>query len=51
MMQAEWALSLRDQSVEAGAAFFMKQMTAKAPKQGEALIPPDLLIHQWPEAA
>jgi protein gp37 len=36
---------LRDQSANLGRAFFMKQMTRKAP------IPADLLVRQWPEAA
>lgn len=36
---------LRDQSRELGRAFFMKQMTRKAP------IPADLLIRQYPEVA
>lgn len=36
---------LRDQSAALGRAFFMKQMTRKAP------IPADLLVRQWPEAA
>lgn len=36
---------LRDQSRELGRAFFMKQMTRKAP------IPADLLVREWPKAA
>ncbi|TCA48559.1 DUF5131 family protein [Rhizobium pisi] len=36
---------LRDQSAALGRAFFMKQMTRKAP------IPDDLLVRQWPRAA
>jgi protein gp37 len=36
---------LRDQSIALGRAFFMKQMTRKAP------IPADLLVRQYPEAA
>ena len=36
---------LRDQSANLRRAFFMKQMTRKAP------IPADLLVRQWPEAA
>jgi Protein of unknown function (DUF5131) len=42
MMNPEWARSLRDQCAAAGVAFFMKQMTGKAP------IPLDLLVRQWP---
>jgi protein gp37 len=37
--------SLRDQCGRLGRAFFMKQMTRKAP------IPTDLLVRQWPKAA
>lgn len=42
-MNPEWARYLRDQCLAAGAAFFMKQMTRKAP------IPDDLFIRQVPE--
>ncbi len=45
MMAPIWAASLRDQCAGAGVAFFMKQMTRKAP------IPADLLIRQFPQAA
>jgi len=38
----EWMRYLRDQSRQLGRAFFMKQMTNKAP------IPTDLLIREWP---
>lgn len=40
-----WMRYLRDQARDLGRAFFMKQMTNKAP------IPDDLLIRQWPVAA
>lgn len=40
----EWFRSLRDQSRELGRAFFMKQMTRKAP------IPADLLVRQFPRS-
>lgn len=40
-----WFRSLRDQSANLGRAFFMKQMTRKAP------IPADLLVREFPEAA
>lgn len=42
-MNPDWARSIRDQCRAAGVAFFMKQMTKKAP------IPDDLLIRQFPE--
>lgn len=44
-MESEWSRSLRDQTAAKGKAFFMKQMTNKAP------IPPDLLVRQFPKAA
>jgi protein gp37 len=43
MMEPAWARSMRDQCRELGVAFFMKQMTKKAP------IPKDLTIRQWPK--
>jgi protein gp37 len=49
MMGPAWTRDLRDQSQVAGIAFFMKQMTAHHPKQGEALIPPDLMVRQFPD--
>jgi protein gp37 len=42
MMNPNWARSIRDQYSAAGVAFFMKQMTGKAP------IPEDLMVRQWP---
>ena len=39
---AEWFRSMRDQCGRLNRAFFMKQMTNKAP------IPPDLLVRQRP---
>lgn len=42
MMQPEWARDLRDQSKRFVRAFFMKQMTGKAP------IPTDLIVRQFP---
>ena len=39
-----WFRSLRDQSARFGRAFFMKQMTKKAP------IPADLMVRQFPQA-
>lgn len=44
-MQQEWAEDLRDQCAEQNIAFFMKQMTKKAP------IPAGLLVRQLPFAA
>ena len=42
MMDPTWARDLRDQCAELGIAFFMKQMTRKAP------IPDDLMVRQFP---
>lgn len=44
-MDPKWARSLRDECAEMGIAFFMKQMTKKAP------IPDDLLVRQFPRPA
>jgi len=43
LMQPQWARALRDECRAAGAAFFMKQMTGKAP------IPADLMVRQFPK--
>ena len=45
LMQPEWARSLKLLCQERGVAFFMKQMTRRAP------IPDDLFVRQWPPAA
>lgn len=42
-MSADWARFLRDQCRSAGVAFFMKQMTRKAP------IPDDLMVREFPQ--
>jgi protein gp37 len=42
MMNPAWARHLRDQCAERGVAFFLKQMTSKAP------IPDDLMIREFP---
>lgn len=43
-MHPDWARSTRDQCKAAGVAFFMKQMSKKAP------IPEDLMIREFPNA-
>jgi protein gp37 len=43
MMDLQWARDLRDSSARLGRAFFFKQTT------GKKLIPPDLLVRQFPE--
>lgn len=42
-MHPEWARTLRNQCVAAGVAFFLKQMSRKAP------IPDDLLVREFPQ--
>jgi protein gp37 len=42
-MDPAWAREIRDQCAASGVAFFMKQMTGKAP------IPADLMVRQFPE--
>jgi protein gp37 len=42
MMDAGWAREMRDDCAASGVAFFMKQMTNKAP------IPSDLMVRQFP---
>jgi protein gp37 len=48
-MDPAWAYDLCDQCADSGTAFFMKQMSAHQPHQGELLIPADLMIRQFPE--
>lgn len=45
LMEPRWASYMRDYCAKVGVAFFMKQMTGKAP------IPPDLLVREMPSAA
>ena len=42
-MEPQWAYDVRDQCQQMGIAFFMKQMTKKAP------IPDDLLVREFPD--
>lgn len=44
----EWAIRLLLECEERNIAFFMKQMSARTPAEGKALIPADLLIHEFP---
>ena len=41
-MDPQWASDLRNECAGRGIAFFMKQMTGKAP------IPADLMVRQFP---
>lgn len=47
-MQQEWAEDIRRECLSNGTAFFVKQMSAKTPAEGKALIPASLLIHEFP---
>ena len=50
-MDAAWARDLRDQCIEAGTPFFMKQMNRTLYAGENTVIPPDLMVRQYPEAA
>jgi protein gp37 len=47
-MEQRWAEDLLQECREFGVAFFMKQMAARTPKAGMRLIPPHLLVRQYP---
>lgn len=49
--ERQWADSLLKECRYHGAAFFMKQMSARTPDEGKALIPPELMIQEFPYAA
>jgi protein gp37 len=44
----EWARAMRDECAERGVAFFMKQLGGRTPDEAAAIVPVDLLIHQFP---
>jgi protein gp37 len=48
--RVEWARNLRDEirTFMPWTALFVKQMGARTPAQGKALIPPDLMIQEFP---
>jgi protein gp37 len=46
--QREWAESLLTECQERGTKFFVKQMGARTPAEGKALIPAHLLIQEFP---
>lgn len=51
-MHPDWARAIRDQCLEAGTPFFMKQMGGARDKGGElSAIPEDLRIRQYPTSA
>lgn len=43
-----WAADILKECIEQGVKFFMKQMSARTPEQGAALIPAHLLVRQFP---
>ena len=45
---ATWAEKLKTECAALGVAYFVKQFSARTPEQGAALIPPELLIRQFP---
>lgn len=47
-MEQVWAERLRRDCAQTGTAFFMKQMSAKTPAAGAALIPASLLVREFP---
>ena len=48
-MALEWAENMREECRLFGVKFFMKQMSARTPDEGKALIPAHLLIHEFPK--
>ena len=50
-MLQEWAEGLRIECAFTKTAFFMKQMSARTPSAGKALMPAHLLVQEFPVAA
>lgn len=48
-MEQEWAEKIEKECRLFGVKFFMKQFSARTPEEGKKLIPPCLLIHEFPE--
>lgn len=46
--ERKWADDLLKECRERGTAFFVKQMSARTPAEGKALIPSDLMIQEFP---
>jgi protein gp37 len=46
--EQKWAEDVKADCERLGIAFFMKQMGARTPAEGKALIPAELLIHEFP---
>lgn len=47
-MEQEWAERIADECAMDGTKFFMKQMSARTPEEGAALIPAHLLVRDFP---
>lgn len=48
IMSQSWAENLKKECEDSGISFWMKQMSARTPEEGAALIPVDLLVRQFP---
>jgi len=48
-MEEDWAENLQSECEITGVKFFMKQLGARTPEEGAKLIPPHLLIREFPE--
>lgn len=48
-METAWAVNIQRECETYGVKFFMKQMSAHAPKQAAQLIPAELLIREFPK--
>jgi len=47
-MDIEWARDLKSECASCGTSFFMKQMGARTSNAAKALIPVDMLVHEFP---
>lgn len=47
-MSTEWFADIKNECEELGVSFWLKQMSARTPEEGAALIPASLLLRQFP---
>ena len=47
-MKTEWFTNLKQECEDNGVSFWLKQMSARTPEEGAALIPAELLLRQFP---
>jgi protein gp37 len=47
-MKTEWFTNLKQECEDNGVSFWLKQMSARTPEEGAALIPANLLLRQFP---